>query len=544
MKNTIADQVDPSTTPLGHELQIAVPPPLPNHRQRPRVREVSSRFMSSPLLPKHAVSSSIPISPPPEEVSQKSWQQQQQKQQHRSKSVQRSQQRQESEPLCTRAAVDDNVLLLPDSSRRMGTPLPLGFYLDNKAVNSSAHRKNRVAVKRLLKENGGGRVVLEHSDVFQPRSLVNTGCKFLAGRGGGHVTPSSSRPDTPTVTAGLDDRMTTTTSSRFRLGINQNLVRPTNGVTAAAKLLQSSGLSLSAQPPNPEVTNVVNGGDASQETASGNARRGNDDKISTFTASDSSTTATTSTVRTTTPPTSVQTSKATTRSIPDLRSSLPEVDVLPTLSTRLLLATSCTVGNAIGCNSSKFYASPCSRSLNLPLSNSGRIGGGSLCLPPFPCSKLGPDSRRGRKDFSRQEHVHSLKLLHNHYLQWRYANAKAEASAHAQRREAESALYSLEVMISDLHDAVKRKRIELGRLKQTKTICAILEAHMSYLDEWSTLEEEYLSSLSEAIQALVNASLQLPVGGNVQVDMFVYYHFLFELPFPLHIFIFSPATNQ
>lgn len=45
---------------------------------------------------------------------------------------------------------------------------------------------------------------------------------------------------------------------------------------------------------------------------------------------------------------------------------------------------------------------------------------------------------------------------------------------------------------------------------------------MTNLDEWSTLEGEYLSSLSGVIDALVNASLQLPVGGNVQVDVSVY----------------------
>ncbi|MCD7447007.1 hypothetical protein HAX54_021640 [Datura stramonium] len=60
---------------------------------------------------------------------------------------------------------------------------------------------------------------------------------------------------------------------------------------------------------------------------------------------------------------------------------------------------------------------------------------GSLCLPPHPTSnKLGPDARKGgRKGFSDQGDVHSLKLLYNHYLQCRFANAKAEASMHSQK---------------------------------------------------------------------------------------------------------------
>ncbi|KAF5943425.1 hypothetical protein HYC85_017502 [Camellia sinensis] len=318
-------------------------------------------------------------------------------------------------------------------------------------------------------------------------------------------------------------------SSRFRLG-TQNLARPspTNNavpVTAATKLLQSSGMSMSAQPPNPD-TNIING-DTSKESASFPLNHhhhpytvgGNDSdekdvtralaKIPTSTGSDSITTTVTCT---TSHPISVQNSKAP-RSIPDIRSSLPEVDALSTLSTtRLPAERSCTVGDVIGFDSSKFSPSPFSRSLNFPLSsceqssllhlhtlkaasekppsalskpfanNSAKVGG-SLCLPPLPCSKLGAaDSRRGRKVLSHQEEVHTLKLLHNHHLQWRFANAKAEASIHAQRWETERKLYSLGVDISSLHDTVKRNRIELGLLKQAKTLSTIIEAHAEEMD--------------------------------------------------------------
>ncbi|KAK9093797.1 hypothetical protein Scep_025266 [Stephania cephalantha] len=39
---------------------------------------------------------------------------------------------------------------------------------------------------------------------------------------------------------------------------------------------------------------------------------------------------------------------------------------------------------------------------------------------------------------------------------------------------------------------------------------------MPYLDEWSTLECVYSSSLSGAIKALQDASVQLPISGNVK----------------------------
>ncbi|KAL4627503.1 hypothetical protein ACB092_05G169600 [Castanea dentata] len=151
----------------------------------------------------------------------------------------------------------------------------------------------------------------------------------------------------------------------------------------------------------------------------------------------------------------------------------------------------------------KFSApSPCSRSMNLPLSSGGGNGGekqsnfalpkpntnslktsGGLSLPPVPppgAKSLGAgnDTRKVKKVSTQQENVHTLRLLHNHYLQWRFANAKAEASMQAQQRECERTLYSLGVKISELFDSVKKKRLELGLLQRTKTLSTVLEAQV------------------------------------------------------------------
>ncbi|XP_027772625.1 protein ENDOSPERM DEFECTIVE 1-like [Solanum pennellii] len=86
---------------------------------------------------------------------------------------------------------------------------------------------------------------------------------------------------------------------------------------------------------------------------------------------------------------------------------------------------------------------------------------GGLCLPPHPTSnKLGADARKGMKGFSDQGDVHSLKFLYNHHLQWRFANAKAEASMHYQRHESQSKLYSFAQQLSDLRKSVSQKHAE------------------------------------------------------------------------------------
>ena len=46
---------------------------------------------------------------------------------------------------------------------------------------------------------------------------------------------------------------------------------------------------------------------------------------------------------------------------------------------------------------------------------------------------------------------------------------------------------------------------------------------MPYLEEWWSLEEDYSASLLEAVQAFLNISLRLPMGGNIRVCFFLHF---------------------
>ncbi|XP_011005794.1 PREDICTED: protein ENDOSPERM DEFECTIVE 1-like [Populus euphratica] len=203
----------------------------------------------------------------------------------------------------------------------------------------------------------------------------------------------------------------------------------------------------------------------------------------------------------------------------DVRSSLPEL--LGDTDTRFLAERNLNRLN----NNNNPCASPCSRSLNLQRSTSSCDPTlfhslKSAKLPPVgPCSKIPIDASRKTRKVSSQEDVQSLKLLHNHHLQWRFVNAKAQASTQAQTCETERNLYSLGVKITELYNSVKRKRVELGLLQRIKLLWTIVEAQMPYLDEWAAFETDYSVSLSEAIQALLNASLQVPISGNARADI-------------------------
>ncbi|KAL8033112.1 hypothetical protein ABFX02_13G140800 [Erythranthe guttata] len=175
-----------------------------------------------------------------------------------------------------------------------------------------------------------------------------------------------------------------------------------------------------------------------------------------------------------------------------------------------------SVPDAAG-NSSKVIGD-CMRSLNF--SSFAKMGGGVSRPPqnPSTCMRSGFDSRKSGKLSNHHEDSHSLKMLSNYYLQWRFANAKAEASINAQKQEAERKIWSLGVEISDMRDRVKNKQNELAVLRRVQTFTAVVEAQMPYLDEWSTLEEDYSNSLSGTTNALLSSSVRIPVNGGVRAD--------------------------
>ncbi|RAL43082.1 hypothetical protein DM860_009864 [Cuscuta australis] len=323
------------------------------------------------------------------------------------------------------------------------------------AILLSTVQKKQQQRPKILKENGGITV----PDTPQSKRVSSS---------------SSSRPDTPYVTGGHDrivpSRYRTTPHPLHRQTPNHN----SGGVppfSAAAKLVQESTSSAPGSPRS-ETSTAKDDYTSDNESIHGKSY----------------------------PNSPLCVSSSMTRGPSSVRSSMPEVD--------RWLSDSCN----------KLPVPKCARSLNLTRSSSDTKT--ISLLPPQPPTKSGLDaaSKKGRRVAnSHPEDEHCLKLLNNHYLQWRYANARAEASLHSQSQEAERKLYSLGCQIKDLRDRVCEKRRELATLQRAKTLHAILEMQSPSLEEWSHIEDEYSTSLSGAANALRNASLQLPVSG-VQVD--------------------------
>ncbi|XP_021892352.1 QWRF motif-containing protein 2 [Carica papaya] len=129
------------------------------------------------------------------------------------------------------------------------------------------------------------------------------------------------------------------------------------------------------------------------------------------------------------------------------------------------------------------------------------------------------DIRRGKIGEDRILDAHMLRLLYNRYLQWRFVNARADATCMLQRLGAEKNLWNAWVTMSELRHSVTLKRIKLLLLRQKLKLTSILRGQMVYLEEWALLDRDHSSSLSGATEALRASTLRLPVVGKATADI-------------------------
>ncbi|XP_065849624.1 AUGMIN subunit 8-like [Euphorbia lathyris] len=129
------------------------------------------------------------------------------------------------------------------------------------------------------------------------------------------------------------------------------------------------------------------------------------------------------------------------------------------------------------------------------------------------------DVKKGKKSSSYIEDAHQIRLLYNRYLQWRFANARAEAVLYVQKVTAEKTLYNVWNNTLALWDSVIQKRMDLQELKLELKLSAILNNQMAHLDDWALLEMDHVSSLSGALEDLEATTLRIPVTGGAKADI-------------------------
>lgn len=129
------------------------------------------------------------------------------------------------------------------------------------------------------------------------------------------------------------------------------------------------------------------------------------------------------------------------------------------------------------------------------------------------------DVRRGKMEDNLVINAHVLRLLYNRQLQWRFVNARAEATFLMQCHTSEKMLWNAWITISELRRSVMIKRSRLNMLSKRLKLTSILRGQLPYLEEWFFQDAEHLSSILGATEALKASILRLPISGKTVADI-------------------------
>ncbi|XP_045814827.1 AUGMIN subunit 8 [Trifolium pratense] len=128
------------------------------------------------------------------------------------------------------------------------------------------------------------------------------------------------------------------------------------------------------------------------------------------------------------------------------------------------------------------------------------------------------DFKKGKKGAAYVEDAHQLRLMYNRYLQWRFANARAEDAFYVQNAIVEKTLYNVWSTTLSMWESITRKRIYLQQLQLELKLNSILSDQMTYLDDWAALESDHVDALCGAVEDLEANTLRLPLTGGAKAD--------------------------
>ncbi|KAJ7949558.1 QWRF motif-containing protein [Quillaja saponaria] len=109
-----------------------------------------------------------------------------------------------------------------------------------------------------------------------------------------------------------------------------------------------------------------------------------------------------------------------------------------------------------------------------------------------------------------EEH-HRLRILHNRLLQWRFVNARAEATMSTVKKVAEIKLFSVWLRIFIFRNTIVEKQIEMQNLRHGIKLYQIIKPQVSLLNEWEKLERRNEESVGRLARKLSALSLRHPL---------------------------------
>ncbi|OIT40326.1 PREDICTED: QWRF motif-containing protein 7 [Nicotiana attenuata] len=110
-----------------------------------------------------------------------------------------------------------------------------------------------------------------------------------------------------------------------------------------------------------------------------------------------------------------------------------------------------------------------------------------------------------------EEDFHQYRIMNNRLVQWRFVNARAEASMATIKRVAQKKLFNVWLRISIMRNFTAEKRIQVQKLKHEIKINRIMNSQGRLLREWQRLEVKNSEAVGRVARKLSAVSLCLPL---------------------------------
>ncbi|GMN41008.1 hypothetical protein TIFTF001_010224 [Ficus carica] len=146
-------------------------------------------------------------------------------------------------------------------------------------------------------------------------------------------------------------------------------------------------------------------------------------------------------------------------------------------------------------------------------------GGVSGVLKYFRQKKVSP---------TQEEEYRRFRVLYNVLMQWRFANARAEAAIPATNSIAQSKLFSVWIRIFKMRNSIVEKRLQVQKLKWEIKLYEILNPHILLLNEWTKLERRNQESVGKLVTKLSGISVRLPLIHGAKADVMSVYEAISE----------------
>ncbi|XP_010536544.1 PREDICTED: QWRF motif-containing protein 7 [Tarenaya hassleriana] len=118
-----------------------------------------------------------------------------------------------------------------------------------------------------------------------------------------------------------------------------------------------------------------------------------------------------------------------------------------------------------------------------------------------------------------EEDYHRFRVFYNRLLQWRFVNARAEASMSKLKVNAEDKLFMVWLRVYNMRNYVMERRIEVQKLRQEIKLSDVLYTQMPLLNKWSKLDAKNYEALSKLTRKLHAFSVRLPFTHGVKADV-------------------------